>query len=182
MKRRNLPEALSVKIRQNIRYDLTIKMIQIHFFLIFTEGNKVNACGLLAVCFVCVFLQKVNIMLFIHLLTTADFQTVTYMLNLMASERETSDSNIGGYLGNSKVHPNHYLVIASCGMIWFYVLSAKSSVSQKADFLPPPLLLFFSFLSVNRLKKERNITLLCNLGYRYHIFFSISFGKSKRDY
>ena len=51
VKRRNLSEALPVKIRQNIRYDLTIKMIQIHFFLIFMEGNKVNACGLLAVCF-----------------------------------------------------------------------------------------------------------------------------------
>lgn len=76
MKRRNLSEALPAKIRQNIRYDLTIIMIQIHVFLIFMEGNKVNACGLLVLRFLFVFLQNMNIMLFIRLLMTADYQTI----------------------------------------------------------------------------------------------------------
>lgn len=76
MKRRNLSEALPAKIRQNIRYDLTINVIQIHFFLIFMERNKVNACGQLVLFPICVFLQNMTIMLFIHLLMTADYQTI----------------------------------------------------------------------------------------------------------
>ena len=95
----------------------------------------------------------------------------------MVCEREASDSNIGGYLGNSKASSQPLSSLSvSCGIIWFYLLSAKSSVSQKADFFPPLFIAIFFFLSVNRLKKERNITLLYNLGYRYHIF-KISFGR-----
>lgn len=74
-KKRNLSEALPAKTRQNIGYDLTIKIIKLPSPLFSREHGK-RCGGVGPVSPDCAFLLNSNITLFIRLLMTADYQPI----------------------------------------------------------------------------------------------------------
>lgn len=73
----------------------------------------------------------------------------------MVCERETSDSNIGGYLGNSKVHPNHYLARQFPVELSDSMCCQPNQVLVRKQISFPHLYCYFFLLVSKQIKKRK---------------------------